>query len=178
MEEIKLEKNIPCEIKEPAVELKDSYLAALREYHKEGRNLNQDEQELAENFPVFVDHLKAKALGLELQPGQVPATTYWVVDKDGFVGRVSLRHYLNEQLLKIGGHIGYDIRPSKRGHGYGTKALKLVLPKARAMGLNKVLLTCDSTNIGSRKIIEANGGVLENEVPGENGRVRSRTPDA
>ena len=170
MEDINIEKKkIACEIQEPSVDLKDSYLSAIEEFHQEGRYENQNIEEIKSDFPKFIQHLKDDSLGVNLTEGRVSQTTYWIVDKDGYAGRISLRHVLNEHLLKIGGHIGYDIRPSKRGNKYGTKALELVLPKARALGLEKVLLTCDSTNTGSKKIIEANGGVLENEVMGEEG---------
>jgi len=68
---------------------------------------------------------------------------------------------LTSELERLHGHTGYEIRPSQRGRGYGTAILKLALPKAKEIGLNRVLLTCDETNIASRKIIEKNGGVLE-----------------
>jgi predicted acetyltransferase len=145
-------------------------LSALREYHQEGRNLDLNEKEIEKDFPKFIQHFKDEIIGKNLKPGYVSQTVYWVVDKDGYAGRVSLRHELNDSLLKEGGHIGYEIRPSKRGQGYGNKALELVLPKARELGLEKVLVTCDSTNIASRKIIEANGGVLENKIPSEDGK--------
>jgi predicted acetyltransferase len=171
MEEINMEKKkITCEIQEPSVELKDSFLAALKEYHQEGRNLDQNEEEIANNFPVFIQHFKDESLGINLKKDYVPQTVYWIVDKDGYAGRISVRHELNEYLLKFGGHIGYEVRPSKRGLGYGTKALELALAKARALGLQKVLLTCDSTNAASRKIIEANGGILENEIARGDGK--------
>lgn len=60
-----------------------------------------------------------------------------------------------------GGHIGYDIRPSARGHGYGTLIIKLGLAQAKAIGLTKALVTCDPTNLASKKIIEKNGEILE-----------------
>ena len=82
-----------------------------------------------------------------------------------FIGRVSIRHALTEHLLAVGGLIGYDIRPSKRGQGYGNKILELALPKAKELGISRVLITCDVTNAASRKIIEKNGGILENQVP-------------
>ncbi len=170
MEKIKPEqKKVECEIQEPSVKYKDSYLSALEEFRKEGTELDESEEETKNDFPNLIKHLKDESQGVNIQSDYVPQTTYWVIDKDGYAGRVSLRHKLNENLLKVGGHIGYAIRPSKRKLGYGEKALALILPKARDLGLEKVLLTCDSTNMGSRKIIEANGGVLENEVPGENG---------
>lgn len=71
--------------------------------------------------------------------------------------------------MKIGGHIGYDIRPSQRKKGYGKAILRLVLPLAKELGINKVLITCDVTNIASKKIIKANGGDLEDTIPDSNG---------
>jgi predicted acetyltransferase len=77
---------------------------------------------------------------------------------------LSIRHELNEWLRTIGGHIGYDIRPSRRREGLGKRQLALGLAEARALGLERVLLTCDADNVGSRRIIEGNGGVLEDEM--------------
>jgi predicted acetyltransferase len=68
---------------------------------------------------------------------------------------------LNEVLEKEGGHIGYDIRPSMRRKGYGTEILKLSLPIAKQIGLNRVMLTCDDNNIASWKIMEKNGAVID-----------------
>jgi predicted acetyltransferase len=86
------------------------------------------------------------------------------MDEDIWIGLLTIRPQINEQYLHSGGHIGYVIRPSKRRSGYGTAILRLGLDIARARGLQRVLLTCDETNIASRKIIEANGGQLENAV--------------
>lgn len=163
-------KKIVCEIQEPSIDLKDSFLDALKEYHQEGRNLHLNEEEIEKNFPAFIQHFKDESLGKNLKEGRVPQTVYWITDKDGYAGRISMRHSLNENLCKFGGHIGYEIRPSKRGMGYAKKALELILPKARALGLDKVLITCNETNIASKKIIEANGGVFEKEIPDIEGR--------
>ncbi len=163
-----------CEITEPSVSLKDSYLSTLEEYSREGKNLDEGVREIKEefggDFAKYIQHLKDESQGKNMKPGRVSQTTYWIVDKDGYAGRISIRHKLNDNLIKLGGHIGYGIRPSKRRLGYGKKALELALPKARALGIKKVLLTCNSTNIGSKKIIETNGGILENEVIGEEGK--------
>jgi len=97
-------------------------------------------------------------------PGVVPYEDFWMMDDDSWIGLFTLRLQLTEELLHSGGHIGYVIRPSKRRCGYGTALLRLGLDKAREQGLGRVLLTCDETNIGSRKIIEANGGQFENAV--------------
>lgn len=77
---------------------------------------------------------------------------------------VNIRHSLTEHLLKIGGHIGYWIRPSKRNMGYGKKILAFSLPEAKKLGISKILVTCNDNNLSSRRIIEENGGILENIV--------------
>jgi predicted acetyltransferase len=85
-------------------------------------------------------------------------------DSDTFLGRLSIRHHLNPSLEQLGGHIGYEIRPSARGKGYGRLILQLGLDKARALGLTRALLTCDATNILSQRVIRANGGVLQDQI--------------
>ena len=88
---------------------------------------------------------------------------FWVVDDDDdYVGSLALRHELTEFLLREGGHIGYSIRPSARRRGHAREALRLALPVARdELGLEQVLVTCREGNEGSRRAIEANGGVYE-----------------
>ncbi|MDF2700105.1 MAG: acetyltransferase [Haloplasmataceae bacterium] len=94
----------------------------------------------------------------------VPAHTYFLVQNNKIIGAINIRHYLNDYLFNFGGHIGYGIRPTERKKGYATQMLKMALPIARELGINKALITCDKSNIGSRKTIVKNGGVLENEV--------------
>lgn len=153
----------------PAEKYRDSYLAALQEAMQEGEKIAEGvDSELAKrDFTKFVDQLHAHARGEQLPEGWVPGTTLWLVDGNEYIGRLSIRHTLNERLLRIGGHIGYEIRPSMRRKGYGHTILRLALSRTKELGISDALITCDSTNIGSRKIIEGAGGVLENEVPGE-----------
>lgn len=98
--------------------------------------------------------------------GRVPANTYFFVREldNKIVGMINIRHKLNEFLLNEGGHIGYSIRPTERKKGYGTLMLKLALQKCREMNLDKILITCDKSNVASAKIIQKNNGVLENEI--------------
>jgi len=152
------------------VRYKTSFLQALDEYLKEdSRPSTQDlflldKKELEKDFSTYVSRLIDESHGKNLPEGYISHTDYWFIDGNEFIGRVDIRHSLNENLLRIGGHIGYDIRPSKRNQGYGKELLKLALPKAKALGLTKVLVTCDESNIASKKIIEVNGGVLENSI--------------
>jgi predicted acetyltransferase len=83
------------------------------------------------------------------------------------VGRVSIRHRLNDVLLRIGGHIGYVVVPEFRRQGHATAILRLALEFAHdTLGHERVLVTCDDDNIGSIKTIQNNGGVLEDVVSG------------
>lgn len=93
---------------------------------------------------------------------EVPADTYFSLRKsDGrIIGTIQLRNYLNESLRKVGGHIGYGIRPSERGKGYGTQQLNLVLDEARKLLIDKVMITCDKDNTASAKVAVNNGGLL------------------
>ena len=67
----------------------------------------------------------------------------------------------------MGGHIGYDVRPSFRGRGHATRMLKDALTVARSLGITTALLTCDVDNMASRKVIERNGGVLQDQHEGK-----------
>jgi predicted acetyltransferase len=117
-------------------------------------------------FPDFIRDRIALSQGDNLPPQYVAQTNYWLLIDAYPVGVGKLRHSLNDQLRKSGGHIGYSIRPSERGKGYGTIFLAELLKKAADMGIDKVMLTCEPDNISSRKVIEANKGILhgiENE---------------
>ena len=91
-------------------------------------------------------------------------TTFWLVDGDRFIAKVEVRHRLTDALRRRGGHVGYAVRPTIRRRGYGTLALSMVLPRCLDLGLDPILVTCDESNEGSRRIIEANGGVLQDVV--------------
>lgn len=99
-------------------------------------------------------------------PGFVSQSTLWVVENGKYLGAVSLRHDLGTgYLAEVGGHIGYGIRPSARRRGLAKLALAGSLEQARSLGLPKVLITCNDSNIGSARTIESCGGVLESIKP-------------
>lgn len=114
------------------------------------------------DFDYYLANLEIK----KEQDGRVPDSTFFCLDTDRniFVGAINIRHYLNEELLYTGGHIGDGIRPGERRKGYATAMIGLGLEECRKLGITKVLMTCDKDNIGSAKSIMNNGGVLENEV--------------
>lgn len=101
-----------------------------------------------------------------LRPDRVGSDYYWLVDTDNayFIGEIAIRHRLNEALSLRGGHIGYVIRSDAWNRGYGTRILSLALEKAKDRGLKKVLCTCNEDNIGSARVMEKNGFVLQDKV--------------
>ena len=115
------------------------------------------------------DYLKMQvdyAAGRNMAEGYVQATTFWAIDDGGVVvGTLRLRHHLNKSLLNSGGHIGYYVRPAARGNGVATEMLRLALDEARTLGIERALLTAYTMNHASVRVIEKNGGVLENVVP-------------
>lgn len=156
----------------PSMQFKDSFIEAVKEFQNDDDYTTRSQwyrriviSELEANFESFVAGELNQAKEENLEEGRVPCSQYWLVEDGKFIGRVSVRHRLNERLMTIGGHIGYDIRPSMRGRGYGNKILELALAKAKELGIERALVTCDLRNIASRKIIEKNGGVLENQIP-------------
>jgi len=113
---------------------------------------------------AYLRELENHAKGIGLPEGWVPATTYWYVDPEGIlIGSSSVRHRLTEALRDAGGHISYVIRPAYRRKAHGTRLLALTLDKAWELGIKRALLTTNVDNVGSRKVIEKNGGVLIGE---------------
>jgi predicted acetyltransferase len=160
----------------PSLEHRPDYLQALEEFQREGRRLEIDLRALERGFEHYLRQLADEASGKDPRDGRVPQTTFWGIDEaDGlFAGEVRLRHRLNERLLLEGGHIGYEVRPSRRLQGIGTALLRLALPKARELGIERALVTCDEDNAGSRKIIETCGGLLEDSVEAWDGMMKRR----
>lgn len=123
--------------------------------------INPDEEDIIQHFRDSRDQSK-------LPSHYVPSYDYFAVDDDKFIGVIHIRIRLTENLFKYGGHIGYGINPRYWKKGYGKKILKLCLEQYKDLIEDeKILITCDDDNIGSSKIIESNGGVLENKVENE-----------
>ncbi|WP_409485022.1 GNAT family N-acetyltransferase [Arsenicicoccus dermatophilus] len=167
------------ELRVPTPRLHASWLESLQEWgrgvHQDGAAVHPDtDHDDPEAFAAWVEQLLLQADPTTERPsGYVPATNRWIVEDDTYLGAIQLRHTLNPHLLEVGGHIGYGIRPSARGRGLATWALREVLDLARRLDLDSVLLTCDDTNLASAAVIERNGGELEDvreHAPGE--RVR------
>lgn len=111
-------------------------------------------------------HADAEA-GIYPKPGFVPAS-FLVAEVDGvIVGRVSIRHELNDFLAIDGGHVGYGVGKDYRRRGYATEILRQSLEILRVIGVDRALVTCDDDNEGSIKTIEACGGELQDKIGAE-----------
>lgn len=150
----------------PTVALHTSWLQARDEWpggHQDGSGLRPDDDvETSAGFAAWVDRLTRQAdPTTPVEPGQVHATRWWMVEQGIYLGVIDVRHELTPLMLEAAGNIGYSVRPTARGRGVATWALGAVLPRARQLGLTRVLLTCDEQNVPSARTIESNGGVLE-----------------
>jgi predicted acetyltransferase len=161
----------------PTARLRDSWLEAREEWgdvDQPGSGLHRsDDVDTVEGFARWAERLRRQSdESIPTEPNLVHATYWWIVEDDVCLGAISLRHRLNEFLLRAGGHIGYGVRPSARRRGLATWALGAVLVECRALGIDRVLVTCADDNVASARAIERNGGVLEDVRDTELGRTR------
>jgi predicted acetyltransferase len=153
----------------PHAKFKESYLAALQELKTPsdisswiylGDDASTDTP--AKDFDQYV----ATLLERETAPPTpfVCDTVYWAEYRGEIIGRISLRHELNDFLRKIGGHIGYITRPSYQRRGFATEMLRQIMQTDRAQSIGNLLLTCDEDNLASEKTILKNGGKFESLI--------------
>jgi predicted acetyltransferase len=167
-----------AELIAPTARLHQAWLRSRDEWghgvHQAGTGLRPgDEVDNADGFAAWVRRLLGESdPAIAPAEGWVRCTYWWIVEADEVLGAISLRHELNDFLAHAGGHIGYGVRPSARRRGLASFALTTVLPYASKLGLDRVLITCDVTNEGSRRTIERAGGVLEDIRDTEIGRLR------
>jgi predicted acetyltransferase len=115
----------------------------------------------------YLEVLSEREQGVNLPPNHVPSTFLFAFDGQRIIGRVSIRHMLNDFLRRVGGHIGYVVVPEFRRQGHATVILRLALVIARdRLGIGRALVTCDDDNIASIRTIERNGGILEDVIIG------------
>lgn len=150
----------------PDISLREKFISMVNDYNDNNENIfNNDYFNEDFDYEGYIKDLDDLSNGVGLPEEYVPSTEWWLINNNNdILGTVRLRHKLGERNFQEGGHIGYDISPRYRKKGYGKIILELVLYKAKELDLEKVLITCDFDNIGSRRIIEHNGGKLENSI--------------
>ena len=167
------------ELIKPTADLKEAYLDFLREFRQAGEKIIHGGGPLrtadTEDFDILMQRERDYAAGVNLPEDQVPSATYWLMQDGRILGTCNLRHRLNDRLRLAGGHVGYAVRPSERNKGYATAILRLALAKARELGMDRVLVTCDKDNPASARVIRKCGGALEGEGPNpQDGTVQQR----
>lgn len=154
------------DLKQPSVTLADSFFEAMAEFESEG-NPQVPAGLTSDQFQAYVQGLHDLAEGRNLKPGYIPSKEFWIVDADGYAGRIILGLAYYPSPERLGHHVGYAVRPTKRKLGYATQALKLMLEEARNLGIQRLMPTCGHDNVASQKVIEANGGVLLSPLSSE-----------
>jgi predicted acetyltransferase len=147
----------------PTALVRESFVEAARDLRDEGWLRGFPVEEVAADFDGYVRRVLA-----EKRDWGVPVTTLWYTDDATYLGTVIVRHQLTPPLTRHGGHIGYHVAPRHRRQGHATAMLAAALAYCRGtLGLARVLVTCAEPNTASRRVIEGNGGILENTLDGE-----------
>jgi predicted acetyltransferase len=151
---------------EPNVLYKDQFAELVLAYKSSGEVDYYDMyKEALDDFDKYVAKLLNHAKGIDIPEDWVTTNTYWLTNAEAvIIGIIRVRPIENDFVRDYAGNIGYDISPLHRQKGFGRLILELGLEKAKKLGLNKLLVTCNYDNVGSAKIIENNGGIFEAEV--------------
>ncbi len=161
----------------PTITHQAMYEAMMDEWLTYGGRLNPGALKMQEqNYATWLENLKLGEAWETCEPDMVPQHLYFLMDKDDqLLGAIAIRTELDDEFFETGGHIGYGIRPSERGKGYGKMQLKLALRLCKELyHLDRVLITCDTQNAASAAVILANHGVYENDAMEDDGSFVSR----
>lgn len=160
-------------------EISKEYENEIMEYRREFL-LNEDKLHGCgglvkhDNFHDWMEYNRLNENPQTVKEGYVPCKTYLCIEDNRLVGMVNIRYSLNEYCFNYSGNIGYSVRKSERKKGYATEILNLALTELKKKGINRVLMTCNKSNIASSKVIIKNGGIYENEVLEEDGNIVER----
>jgi len=147
----------------PSVEYRQAFLTMLADFDARSPHELEVYAPARTDFAGYVQSLSDEERGQNLRAGWVPCTHRWLLaPNETIVGVARLRHRIDTPFLfKDGGHIGYDVAPGQRGHGFGHAALRAALVEAGILGLERVLVVTGAANLASRAVIERQGGELE-----------------
>jgi predicted acetyltransferase len=154
----------------PSLDYFESWAAAVSEFdggHVDGAGLPDGSTPDRNTCEQLIERRRTHSdTSQPLPDGRVHGDYFWIADEtDTVVGFISLRYELHDFLTKVGGNIGYAVCPSRRRQGFASQALAMVLDRARELGLDRVLITCDDDNLASARTIESVGGVLQDAIP-------------
>jgi predicted acetyltransferase len=143
----------------------DAFIIGLNEWREDERHWYSFDYKAGSSFRDHVERLRKNAIGEDLPEGHVPSTLlYAFVSTGAIVGRISIRHRLNENLMFYGGNIGYSVAERYRRLGYGTQILREGIVVCRTIGIRRALLTVDRNNAASIKVIEKCRGKYQDTI--------------
>jgi len=156
-----------CTLVIPDITLADEIRAYRQAFRDSGDSMDGTGSLRRRENPADWIADNAKCAKRETTPKNLVPATQFVYLREcdrKIVGMIQVRHELNGYLARFGGHIGYSIHPDERRKGYAARMLQEALPYCQEIGLDRVLITCDAVNEGSRRTILKNGGMYENTV--------------
>jgi predicted acetyltransferase len=147
----------------PDESYRNQALEYIEEHHRYNSNINGSGglDHYVHDYDAWLRRLE-EYRNCERNENRVPAETYMLIRESDnrLIGMINIRYALNERLQRLGGHIGYGIRPTERGHGYNEINLYLALERCYEQGLDMVLLDCNDNNPASWRTMLALGGNL------------------
>lgn len=149
----------------PTLEYKDKAIEYIKEFIEYKSNINGSGglDRYLDNYEGWLEY-REESRNLPITDTRVPGEEYFMVNEDDeIIGMCNIRFALNDKLKKLGGHIGYSIRPTKRGNGYNKINLYLALKECDKHNIDVVLIDAALDNPASWKTMEALGGVRVNE---------------
>jgi predicted acetyltransferase len=146
-----------------SIEFEQEYLGMIDEWRKSGKKFTPWILKFdTSDFPAFIEKLEVLNKGIGVSSNSVKNSTYWLIDENNrVIGAINIKYKLNESLIDRVGYVEYGIRPSERRKGYETEMLRQALVIVKAIGIKKVIITCDKEDIRFAKITIKNVGVLE-----------------
>lgn len=155
-------------LEEPSQERKKDILDYLNEFVLYNSDVNDagalDKILSGQSFEEALDRcLNMKNEEYAKKYGRCQSKTFLLIRKNDnkLIGMINVRWNLTEEMKRFGGNIGYGIRPTERRKGYNKINLYLGLLETKKIGLDKVMLDCETSNIASSKTMESLGGVLD-----------------
>ncbi|EEF58282.1 GNAT family N-acetyltransferase [Pedosphaera parvula] len=150
----------------PQPKYTDAFKRLVAEYRLAGETERVTKYAAGEtDFSAYLEFLASVAEGRTLPENCAPYHTFWMIQDEDILGVARVRPKLDLEGERYHGHIGYDVLPSQRNKGYGTALLRMTLLEARHLGLNRVVLTCQETNLPSRRVLLKCGAQLIEVIP-------------
>ncbi len=153
------------ELVSPSEKYLNSYYSAMQETYAETLHkyiIHDPNEYNAWKNTIFTDY-ENSAKGINLPKGFIPSVTFWLVEGDEYIGTVNIRLGLTDALRYFGGNVGFIIKKSARGKGYGEAIARLAIDKARELLKTPVLVTCFKDNVAATKNVEKCGVISKSE---------------